>query len=83
MPEKLDYMQITKDKLIELGFEIVHVTNEESDNGYDYSFYKLELTKGLCLFTDSENLTEIKAFELPDLIIKDFNLLHSFITTVK
>lgn len=76
-------MEITKDTLIELGFEIVHITNEESDNGYDYSFYKLEITDGICLFTDLEKSTCVKAFDIPYLMIKDVDKLKLFITTVK
>jgi hypothetical protein len=36
-------------ELIDLGFEKIEVTHDESDNGYDYYYYELRLTAGLIL----------------------------------
>lgn len=36
-------------ELIDLGFEKIEVTHDESDNGYDYYYYELRLMEGLIL----------------------------------
>jgi hypothetical protein len=76
-------MEITEHKLISLGFEKVTITDEESQNGYNYSYYDLKLTEGIALFADIEEEMVVKAYDIPNLVIRDANVLQLFITTVK
>jgi hypothetical protein len=49
---------MTEQDLIDLGFNKIIVTDEESNNGYDYYYYSLYLMEGLELdSTDSDNST--------------------------
>lgn len=49
---------MTEQDLIDLGFNKITVTDEESNNGYDYYYYSLYLMEGLELdSTDSDNST--------------------------
>lgn len=68
-------MGMTEEDLIELGFDQVHITNAESDNGYDYYYYQKELCSGVVLHsTDSldveNNEWTIKSFDIPAIEIK-------------
>jgi hypothetical protein len=38
---------MTEQDLIDLGFTKITVTDEESNNGYDYYYYSLNLMEGL------------------------------------
>jgi len=49
---------MTEQELIDLGFNKIIVTDEESNNGYDYYYYSLDLMEGLELIsTDSDHST--------------------------
>jgi hypothetical protein len=49
---------MTEQDLIDLGFTKTIVTDEESNNGYDYYYYSLYLMEGLELnSTDSDHST--------------------------
>jgi len=49
---------MTEQDLIDLGFNKIIVTDEESNNGYDYYYYSLYLMEGLELdSTDSDHST--------------------------
>ena len=49
---------MTEQELIDLGFTKTIVTDEESNNGYDYYYYSLDLMEGLELIsTDSDHST--------------------------
>jgi len=49
---------MTEQDLIDLGFNKIIVTDEESNNGYDYYYYSLDLMEGLELIsTDSDHST--------------------------
>lgn len=76
-------MEITEHKLINLGFKKITITDEESQNGYNYSYYDLKITEGISLFADIEKEIVVKAYDIPKLVIRDVNVLKLFITTVK
>jgi hypothetical protein len=40
---------MTEKELINLGFERVYITDEDSGNGYDYFYYTLDIMEGLRL----------------------------------
>lgn len=66
---------MTEENLIEFGFEQIHITNEESDNGYDYYYYQKEVCEGITLHsTDNDNVENnewsLKSFDIPALEIK-------------
>ena len=61
---------MTEQELIDLGFTKTIVTDEESNNGYDYYYYSLDLMEGLELIsTDSDHSTthgwEVKNYDWP------------------
>ena len=61
---------MTEQDLIDLGFTKTIVTDEESNNGYDYYYYFLNLMEGLSLdSTDSDHTTthgwEVKNYNWP------------------
>ena len=48
---------MTEQELIDFGFSKVTITNAESDNGYDYYYYSLDLMEGLTLMSsESDNV---------------------------
>ena len=59
---------MTEQDLIDLGFNKIIITDEESNNGYDYYYYSLYLMEGLELdSTDSDHSTthtwEVRNYE--------------------
>tara|TARA_R110000868_G_scaffold224936_1_gene477136 strand:- start:338 stop:598 length:261 start_codon:yes stop_codon:yes gene_type:complete len=61
---------MTEQDLIDLGFNKITVTDEESNNGYDYYYYSLTLMEGLSLDSnDSDHTTthgwEVKNYDWP------------------
>ena len=61
---------MTEQDLIDLGFNKITVTDEESNNGYDYYYYSLILMEGLSLDSnDSDHTTthtwEVKNYDWP------------------
>ena len=61
---------MTEQVLIDLGFNKITVTDEESNNGYDYYYYSLNLMEGLELnSSDSDHSTthgwEVRNYEWP------------------
>lgn len=64
-------IKMTEQEIINLGFEKVEVLDSESQNGYDYYYYMLELMPGLSLHTscDDESLDGWKIYN-PDWDIK-------------
>ena len=49
---------MTEQELIELGFEKVSITDDESQNGYDYHYYHKEVCDDIVLH--SVDSTEVK-----------------------
>ena len=67
---------MSEQELVDLGFEMVHIMNQQSDNGYDYYYYQRELCSGLVLHsTDSIDVKDdhwvLKSFEIPALNITE------------
>lgn len=67
---------MTEFDLIDLGFKKVLVPDSQSNNGYDYYYYELQLLPGLVLIsTDSvdaiNNYWEVKNFDWMGARIKD------------
>ena len=46
---------MTEQKLLELGFLKVEVLDEESQNGYDYYYYMLDILPGLSLISSASD----------------------------
>jgi hypothetical protein len=75
---------MTEEELINLGFEKQIITDAESQNGYDYYYYLLELTKNFILFSSGddevENYNDWTVFnDDMDFVIKDETLLKKLI----
>ena len=67
---------MTEEDLINLGFQKVDVPDSESQNGYDYYYYKLKLMDDLVLVSsDSDtvknNTWQVKNFEWLGASIRD------------
>jgi hypothetical protein len=67
---------MTENELVDLGFEKVEITNDESQNGYDYYYYQKELCSGVLLHsTDNIDVIDdewsLKSFEIPALNITE------------
>jgi hypothetical protein len=46
---------MTEQELIDLGFDKVEVLDDESQNGYDYYYYVLDLLPGLSLISSGND----------------------------
>jgi hypothetical protein len=61
---------MTEQELIELGFEKVSVTDDESQNGYDYHYYHKEVCDNIVLHSvDSAEVKDddwyLRCWEIP------------------
>ena len=71
-------------ELVALGFEKIDVLDSESNNGFDYYYYILEISPDIHLVScDSDTLDEdawfVRSFDWPDIVItetKDIKLLQ-------
>jgi len=55
---------MTEQDLIDLGFIEIIVTDEESNNGYDYYYYSLDLMDGLHLNSNDSDNTSTHGWEV-------------------
>ena len=55
---------MTEQDLIDLGFTKTIVTDEESNNGYDYYYYSLDLMEGLSLNSNDSDHTTTHGWEV-------------------
>ena len=55
---------MTEQDLIDLGFNKITVTDEESNNGYDYYYYSLTLMEGLSLDSNDSDHTTTHGWEV-------------------
>ena len=55
---------MTEQDLIDLGFIEIIVTDEESNNGYDYYYYSLDLMEGLSLNSNDSDNTSTHGWEV-------------------
>jgi hypothetical protein len=69
---------MSEEELISLGFEKIEITNEISDNGYDYFYYQKELCNGIELHsTDNVDVVDdewvLKSFDIPaiEIVLRD------------
>jgi hypothetical protein len=65
---------MTEKELVDLGFERVEITDDESQNGYDYYYYQKEMCSGLVLHSSDSVDTKnndwiLRCFELPSINI--------------
>lgn len=80
---------MTEQDLINAGFQRTECLNAESDNGYDYYYYLLDLCEGMCLVSSdsddvqNENGWIVKSFDIPGLNIYTSIQLQEFITHIK
>ena len=77
-------MYMTEEQLVDFGFEKVEITNEESQNGYDYYYYQKELCSGLVLHsTDSVDVKDdywvLRSFDIPALEIRSTDHYSQFL----
>lgn len=79
---------MTEADLVELGFEVITVTDKESQNGYDYYFYQKELCADLVLYsTDSIEIEDnnwlLTCWEVPAIKIRDVTHYKEFVEILK
>ncbi len=72
---------MTEQELMDLDFEKVMVYDEESDNGYDYYYFRKQVGGSLYLAADNLNKERELCVNIDDLglVIKDINLLKELI----
>lgn len=72
---------MTEQELMDLDFEKVMVYDEESDNGYDYYYFRKQVGGSLYLAADNLNLERELRVNIDDLglVIRDINLLKELI----
>lgn len=73
--------------LLNLGFTKINQPDTETNNGYDYYYYLLELTEGITLLSDEsdvivDNNWTVFCFEIPFLKFENVNFLSDFIETI-
>ena len=74
---------MTEQELIDLGFEKVTITDDESQNGYDYYYYQKEMCSGLVLHSSDSVDTKgdnwiLMCFEIPSINIVTRNHYDEF-----
>jgi hypothetical protein len=79
---------MTEIQLIKHGFKKQICSDLESNNGYDYYYYILELCEGICLVsTDSDNVKDddwkVTSFDIPALTIVTEDNLIEFLQVMK
>ena len=72
---------MTEQELMKLGFEKVMVYDEESDNGYDYHYFRKQVGGSMFLAADNFNKEgELRVnIDDPGLVIRDINLVKELI----
>ena len=84
----LFFIIMTENQLIEHGFKKEMCSDLESNNGYDYYYYILELCEGICLVsTDSDTIKDdhwkVVSFDIPALKIETEENLISFLQVME
>ncbi len=51
---------MTEQDLIDLGFNKVEITDDESQNGYDYYYYVLDVFDNLALISTDSDLVQVE-----------------------
>ena len=79
---------MTEQELINLGFKKIIVKNEESDNGYDYYYYVMDIIEGLSLTSIADDEVENDAWyvmnhEWPNAKIKDVTSIKNLADLAK
>jgi hypothetical protein len=71
---------MTEKDLMNLDFEKVMVLNEESDNGYDYYYFRKKIIEGLTITADYDTNNNLVVFSIePNFVIKDIQILKELI----
>ena len=72
---------MTEQELMDLDFEKVMVYDEESDNGYDYYYFRKQVGGSLYLAADNLNKERELCVNIDDLglVIRDINLVKELI----
>ncbi len=71
---------MTEKDLMNLDFEKVMVLNEESDNGYDYYYFRKKIIEGLTITADYDTNNNLVVFSIePNFVIKNIQILKELI----
>ena len=71
---------MTEKELMDLDFEKVYVYDEESDNGYDYYYFRKKIIEGLTITADYDTNNNLVVFSIePNFVIKDIQILKELI----
>ena len=79
---------MSEQELVDFGFEKVEITDDDSQNGYDYYYYQKEMCSGLVLHsTDNVDVKDnqwiLKSFEIPAVQIKSKDHYLQFLEVMK
>lgn len=72
---------MTEQELMDLDFEKVMVYDEESDNGYDYYYFRKRLAGGIIMVGDTtlSGKLHVTVDDVTALEVKDINLVKELI----
>jgi hypothetical protein len=81
---------MTEEELINGKFQKIDISDQESDNGFDYYFYQKSLCDGLTLYSSCDidvlnNQWFLKSYELPSIHIvnmEDYQKLKNAIEQI-
>jgi hypothetical protein len=79
---------MSEQELVDFGFEKIEITDDDSQNGYDYYYYQKEMCSGIVLHsTDNVDVEDdqwtLKAFEIPAIEIKTTDHYMHFLEVMK
>jgi hypothetical protein len=74
---------MTEQDLINEGFEKVVISDDESQNGFDYYYYQKEVCESIVLYsTDSvdviDNNWQLRTFDIPAILISELMYYKEF-----
>ena len=79
---------MTEQDLINEGFEKVIITDDESQNGFDYYYYQKEVCENIVLHsTDSVDVIDdnwqLRTFDIPAILISELEHYKQFMELMK
>jgi hypothetical protein len=78
---------MTEQDLINEGFDKVTISNDESQNGFDYYYYQKEVCESIVLYsTDSVDVVDdnwkLRTFDVPAILISELGHYKQFMELI-
>jgi len=79
---------MTEQDMINEGFEKVTISDDESQNGFDYYYYQKEVCESITLYsTDSidvkDDKWQLRTFDIPAILITELGHYKEFMELMK